>query len=91
MYPIDSLTPSYSTGPQAKDQGATGGIPMCWNICNFCGKRGHSEDGCWKKNPDKAPDWLKEKWAKSGGGKETGNVEVCVAAIENSDFHQARC
>ena len=32
MYPIDSLTPSHSTGPQAKDQGATGGIPMCWNI-----------------------------------------------------------
>ena len=30
--PIDSLTPSHSTGPQAKDQGRTGGIPMCWNI-----------------------------------------------------------
>ena len=32
MYPIDSLILSHSTGPQVKDQGATGGIPMCWNI-----------------------------------------------------------
>ena len=52
---------------------------------------GHGEDGCWKNNPDKAPDWLKEKWVKSGSGKETGNVEVCVASIEKRDFQQARC
>ena len=71
--------------------GGGGGSGGSNKVCNFCGKRGHGEDGCWKKNPNKAPDWLKEKWAKSGDGKETGNVEVCVAAIENSDFHHARC
>ena len=76
---------------QDAKSGGGGGSGGSARVCNFCGKRGHGEDGCWKKNPDKAPDWLKEKWAKSGGGKETGNVEVCVAAIENSDFQQARC
>jgi len=76
---------------QDAKSGGGGGSGGSAKVCNFCGKRGHGEDGCWKKNPDKAPDWLKEKWAKSGGGKETGNVEVCVTAIENSDFQQARC
>ena len=65
----------------ARSGGGSGGGGNA-KVCNFCGKKGHVEDGCWKKHPHKTPDWLKEKWAKSGDGKETGNVEVCVAAIE---------
>ncbi len=57
---------------QDTKSGGGGGSRGSAKVCNFCGKRGHGEDGCWKKNPDKAPDWLKEKWAKSGGGKRLG-------------------
>ena len=45
----------------------------------------------WDGTAEKAPMYIIKFKAKSGGGKETGNVEVCVAAVENSDFQQARC
>ena len=32
--------------------------------CNFCGLKGHKEEGCFKKFPEKAPSWYKEKVAK---------------------------
>ena len=31
----------------------TPGVPK---ECPFCGKKGHTEDNCWKKHPNKAPD-----------------------------------
>jgi hypothetical protein len=65
--------------------------------CNFCGGKGHIEDKCWKKHPEKAPQWIRDKIKKSGkDGKETGGVEVVVASVEDvenhdSDFQRALC
>ena len=44
--------------------------------CNSCGKKGHEEKDCWKKHPDKAPEWFKSGEAAGGA------VEVMVAHIE---------
>ncbi len=32
--------------------------------CNFCGLKGHKEAECYKKHPEKAPVWYKEKTTK---------------------------
>ena len=29
--------------------------------CSHCNKPGHQESECWKKDPEKTPDWLKKK------------------------------
>jgi hypothetical protein len=29
--------------------------------CAQCDKTGHNIDDCWKKHPEKAPEWVKEK------------------------------
>ena len=64
-------------------------------ICNHCHKKGHVEDDCWKKHPEKIPQWVRDKQAKRAekekSASETGNVEVVVASIEGSDFQRARC
>jgi hypothetical protein len=47
--------------------------------CKHCGKRGHSENACWDKFPDKAPAWFREKSGGKSATKEAGessNVEV---------------
>lgn len=31
------------------------------STCSHCQKRGHDSTECWKKNPDKVPQWLKDK------------------------------
>lgn len=54
--------------------------------CNHCGRKGHLESGCWKKNPDKAPQWYKDLQAK--GEAAGSSVEIMVACIEE-DFAQA--
>ena len=33
--------------------------------CEYCDSKGHSEDSCWKKHPDRAPSW----WNKDGPSK----------------------
>ena len=35
--------------------------------CNFYHKKGHNEAGCWKKHPDKIPQWVCDKQAKRAG------------------------
>ena len=49
--------------------------------CNHCGRRGHLIDGCWKKNPNLAPQWIKDKLAKQ---KEVAgaDVEIMMASIQ---------
>ena len=63
--------------------------------CNHCHKKGHVEANCWKKHPEKIPQWVRDKQAKRAekekSASETGNVEVVVASIEGSDFQRARC
>ena len=34
-------------------------------LSNFCGMKGHKEAQCFKKFPEKAPTWWKEKNAKT--------------------------
>ena len=52
--------------------------------CNHCGKKGHVEEGCWKKHPSKAPKWFQEKGEKSEGGTKANNacVELVLASID---------
>ena len=53
--------------------------------CNHCHKKGHVEADCWKKHPDKIPQWVRDKQAKRAekekSASETGGVEVVVALI----------
>ncbi len=63
--------------------------------CNHCHKKGHVEADCWKKHPEKIPQWMRDKQAKRAEKKksasETGGVEVVVASIKGADFQQACC
>ena len=54
--------------------------------CSHCGRKGHLESGCWKKHPEKAPQWWKDLQAK--GEAAGGSVEIMVASVE-ADFAQA--
>jgi hypothetical protein len=47
--------------------------------CNFCGLIGHKETGCFKKFPEKAPAWYKEKNAKTESA--ASSVEVTLASL----------
>ena len=48
-------------------------------VCSHCGKKGHLDANCWKKHPDKMPQWAKDK------AKETSGAKITVADVE-SDF-----
>ena len=48
--------------------------------CGHCGATGHLEDGCWKKNPDKAPQWYKD--LQKNKGVSASNVEICLPCVE---------
>ena len=48
--------------------------------CNFCGLKGHKEAGCFKKFPEKAPAWYKEKNAKAETA--SSSVEVSLASVD---------
>ena len=52
--------------------------------CNHCGKPGHLEAGCWIKNPDLEPQWIKnrEKKAKEASG---ASVELMCTVIDVPD------
>lgn len=60
--------------------------------CPECGKDGHLEKECWKKNPSKAPKWWNrdgDRNGKSGGGggeTSTTSVEIVVPSIEQDFF-----
>ncbi len=45
--------------------------------CNHCKKKGHIENTCWEKFPDKMP-----KLIKSRGGKQESKTSIAMAAIE---------
>jgi hypothetical protein len=47
--------------------------------CNFCGLKGHKEAGCFKKFPEKAPAWFKEKTTKAESA--TSSMEVSLASL----------
>lgn len=44
--------------------------------CKHCGKKGHVESGCWKKDPEKAPSWYRQKNDKEA--QETSAVEITL-------------
>jgi len=48
--------------------------------CNFCGLKGHKETGCFKKFPEKAPAWYKEKAVKVESA--ASSVEVTLASLD---------
>ena len=44
-----------------------------------CGRRGHAENTCWDKFPDKAPAWFRDKGGErtvTKEEKESSNIEV---------------
>jgi hypothetical protein len=43
--------------------------------CSHCGKRGHAENTCWDKFPDKAPAWFREK-SSTKPERESSNVDA---------------
>ena len=47
--------------------------------CNFCGLKGHKETGCFKKFPEKAPAWYKEKTVNAESA--ASSVEVTLASL----------
>ena len=56
--------------------------------CNHCGRQGHLEDQCWKKHPEKAPQWMKDKVSKSAQGASVDKeIQLCsLCNAEESDF-----
>ena len=48
--------------------------------CKHCDATGHLEDGCWKKNPDKAPQWYKD--LQKNKRVSASNVVVCLENFE---------
>ena len=50
---------------------------MAETTCGHCGKKGHLEANCWKKHPDKVPQWAKDK-AKD---KETSGAKITLANV----------
>ena len=49
--------------------------------CNHCGLKGHKEADCWKKNPDKAPEWYQTKKETAGGAVDV-KVMLCNLEID---------
>jgi hypothetical protein len=47
--------------------------------CNFCGLKGHKEVECYKKFPEKAPTWYKEKAAKTEVA--SSSIEVSLTSV----------
>lgn len=56
--------------------------------CNHCGGKGHLEAACFKKHPEKAPQWYKNMVAKK---KEAAgaSIEMMIVSVEQ-DFPVAR-
>ena len=56
--------------------------------CNHYGGKGHTASSCWKKHPEKAPQWYTDKAKET---KETSNasVKIMLAAVEKEDFSWA--
>ena len=59
--------------------------------CNFCHKKGHTEDKSWKIYPNQLPKWVQDKQKKRESGGQTDSVEVVVASVKGLDFQQACC
>ena len=74
--------------PKRKNGGSKGGgAKNSDKTCNYCGKKGHIEADCWKKHPEKVPDYIKKK--NEGGG---ASVEVMLMSLEDTatqDFANA--
>lgn len=86
------------TGYMAKDcpcpKNKSGGGGGSNKKCNHCGGN-HKEDRCWKKHPEKAPDWFKEKMKKREQEKEASgaDIEIMLTHVdlaEGQDFGVAR-
>lgn len=46
--------------------------------CNTC-KKPHKEKNCWKKHPEKAPEWLQMKWeSQKKGNKDSVNINAAA-------------
>ena len=48
--------------------------------CNFCGLKGHKDTGYFRKFPEKAPPWYKEKTVKTESA--SSNVEVSFTSLD---------
>ena len=69
-------------GANSSGGGDSGGGNANGKTCNHCGDKGHLEAQCWKKNPDLAPKWYKDKAAKKAAKDDTANVDVQIVNIE---------
>ena len=77
--------------PEKKENGGGGGNGD--RTCNYCGKKGHTEDYCWLKNPEKAPKKMRSKLYAEKKKREAeaagGSVEIMIASIETSPFEMS--
>ena len=75
--------------PEKKENNGGGGGGE-GRTCNFCGKKGHTEDYCWLKNPEKAPKNMRAKLYAEKKKRESeaagGSVEIMIASVEASPF-----
>ena len=73
-----------------KNKGSSGGSNK---KCNNCGGN-HKEERCWKKHPEKAPEWYKTKLlAKKNEAEASGaDIEITLAELnlDAKDFGRAR-
>ena len=51
-------------------------------MCHFWGGKGHTDSQCFKKNPEKAPKWWKEKNAEAESA--SSSVEVMLMSLGDS-------
>ena len=75
--------------PKAKENGGFRGERNA-KQCTHCGKKGHDKDSCWKLNPDKAPQWLKDKMKTTEAAG--AGVEVMLSQVDadgTQDFGEA--
>ena len=50
-------------------------------MCNFCDMKGQKESQCFKKNPEKGPEWWREKNGKAESV--SSSVEVTLMPFGN--------
>ena len=73
--------------PGKKDKSEeTAGAASNGEKCKHCKKLGHSEDLCWKKYPEKVPEWAKAMRTKGASASEAaGATEVLVCSVAFED------
>ena len=52
---------------------------------------GHKESDCWRKHPEKGPDWYKDKTERDPSGAAVEIMEILVMAVEGDIVEKETC